>query len=120
MKAKLGQFLSHFESRDTQPAGGFGLVALSQSDGLGKKFRLKVGHHFGVSVMFLATLHAGKQLGNVGRMGLTLNGQGFMGFGQNLPYMLQADGEGSREKQRLTNDIFQLPDVAWPRLTLQK
>ena len=34
-QAELDEFLAHLEAGNAQPAGGFGLVALSEADGLG-------------------------------------------------------------------------------------
>ena len=68
---KLGEFLPYLETGDTEPAGGFGLVALGEADGLGVKFRLKVGDHFREGVLLFAPLDAGEQFSDVGGMGLT-------------------------------------------------
>ena len=119
VQSELGEFLAHFQPGDTQPAGGFGLVAVRQADGLAEQFRFKVGDHSRVSVLDFALLRARQQFGDVGRMGLVIGG-GLRRLGDDLLGMFEADGKRPGQQQGLAHDIFQFPHIAGPGLVLQK
>src|SRR5207245_8580205 len=42
MEAETGQFFAHGETRNAEPAGGFGLIALGQFDGAPEKFAFQI------------------------------------------------------------------------------
>ena len=76
MQPQLSERLAHFQPGDAQPAGGFGLVAVRQPDGLAEQLRLQLGDHARVSVMDFAPLRARQQFRDAGRMGLLGGGGG--------------------------------------------
>ena len=115
----MGEFLAHLEAGDAEPAGGLGLVALGEADGLGVKLRLEVGDHFREGVLFFAALDAGEQVGDVGGVGLAREGWRLARPGKHLLDVLDGDGEGPGDQQGLAHDVFQLADVAGPGLLLK-
>jgi len=42
MEAEAVEFFAHGQTRNTQPTGGFGLIALGKFDGAPKKFALQI------------------------------------------------------------------------------
>jgi hypothetical protein len=54
MQPKLEELLAHFHPRDAEPAGGFGLVALRQSNGLFGQFGFHVRRASGAAENFVA------------------------------------------------------------------
>jgi hypothetical protein len=118
-EAELAEFLAHLEAGDAKPAGGFGLVALGEADGLGVQLGLEVGNHFREGILFFAALDPVQKVGDVGGVRLASDGRRLPRTGEHLLDVFESNGERARCQKGLTDDIFQLADVAGPRLFLQ-
>src|SRR6266540_763797 len=119
VQAQFNQFAAHLEPGDPEPAGGFGLVALGQRDGLPEQLGLQLGDHARVGVDDFAALHGGQQFRDVGGVGLLSHGARLSDFFGDLLDVLQGDAKGLGQEQGLANDVLQLAHVAGPRPTLQ-
>ena len=62
VEAELVELLTQGEAGDTQPAGGFGLVAVGQFDGAAEDFPFRSSEQASVGVTDLAALSGGQQL----------------------------------------------------------
>jgi len=62
-QAKGGEFLTQRETRETEPTGGFRLVAFGKEDRLREDFPLRFTQKLGIGIVDLATLGAGENLG---------------------------------------------------------
>ncbi len=118
METELHQLGFHGNARNAQPAGGLGLVAMSQLDGLPEEFpfgglqqvRMHVGH--------FAALGRCQQTSHV--LGQTLAGGARRArlLVQGRTHMIQIDRITLGQQQCLANGIFQLAHVSRPRMRL--
>ena len=116
----MGEFLAHGGAGDAQPAGGFGLVALSQLDGAGVELALHFLHHPGLQAGHLAALGAGQEFGEIARDGLIRGGDRLPHPGVGLLRVVQADGITAGEQERLPHRVLELAHVPGPSLGLEE
>ena len=64
MQAEAVEFFAHRQTGDAEPAGGLGLVTLSELDRLGEELALGSFDEGGVSVLDFAVTGCGEQLGD--------------------------------------------------------
>ena len=64
MDSELVKFFAHGEARDSNPAGSFRLVALSEFDGAAKQFALGLANQAGVNIIQMPVSSLGKECVN--------------------------------------------------------